>query len=166
MRAVLVGFMGSGKTTIGQLLAKELQVSHVDLDQIIVEFAGKSINDIFAQAGEQTFRRLEHELLQQQLAKDGILSTGGGTPMLDANLKLLQNSSAPIILLEASTQTITRRVKDEGGRPLVNRLTSSELASLKQSRDTLYYKCADWVVKTDQRTPQEIIAEILPKLVV
>ncbi|KRM06510.1 MAG: shikimate kinase [Liquorilactobacillus ghanensis] len=165
MKAVLVGFMGSGKTTIGRLLAENLKTSHIDLDQVIVEHVGKSINDIFEEEGEQSFRQLEHRLLQQQLTQDGILSTGGGTPIMPANQYLLRQTNTPVILLEASAQTVVQRVLRDHSRPLVNKLSITQLKGLKQKRDALYRECADLVIKTDQLTPQEIIARILPKII-
>ncbi|GAF35871.1 shikimate kinase I [Lentilactobacillus farraginis DSM 18382 = JCM 14108] len=78
MRAILVGFMGSGKTTVGRLLANQIQVPYHDLDDVIVHRTGKSIQQIFDDEGEATFRMLEHDALMNSLGDEGILGTGAG----------------------------------------------------------------------------------------
>lgn len=161
MEAVLVGFMGTGKTTIGSLLAQKLAVPHFDLDQEIVAYTGQTINEIFKEFGESKFRQLEHKLLLTELKKNGILSTGGGTPILANNLKALEQVNVPVILLEASIETIFMRVSNNHTRPLVNQLSLNQLQKLKFERDPKYYACADFVVKTDHKKPEIIAAEIL-----
>ena len=161
MKAVLIGFMGTGKTTIGSLLAQKLAVPHFDLDQVIVASAGQAINEIFKNFGESKFRQLEHQLLLTELKKNGVLSTGGGTPILANNLKALEQVNVPVILLEASIETIFARVSNSHTRPLVNQLSLNQLQQLKFERDPKYYACADLVVKTDQKKPEIITAEIL-----
>jgi shikimate kinase len=161
MEAVLVGFMGTGKTTIGSLLAQKLAVPHFDLDQVIVEQANQTINEIFKNWGENKFRQLEHQLLLTEIKKDGVLSTGGGTPILANNLRALQQINVPVILLEASIGTIFTRVSNNQTRPLVNQLSLDQLQKLKFNRDPKYYACADFVVKTDHKKPEIITAEIL-----
>ncbi|WP_281164238.1 shikimate kinase [Liquorilactobacillus sicerae] len=160
MKAILVGFMGTGKTTIGKLLAQNLQVPHFDLDQVIVEHTGLTINQLFERFGEKTFRNLEHQLLLNHLNKDGILSTGGGTPVMSDNLTSLKQSQVPVVLLEASIETIFKRVSNNQARPLVNQLSFQQLAALKQQRNSRYYACADLVVATDDLSPVQISTKI------
>ncbi|MDT6981424.1 shikimate kinase [Levilactobacillus zymae] len=160
MQAILIGFMGSGKTTVGQLLAAELGTHHADLDDMIVQRAGKTISTIFAERGEAYFRQLEQQTLRDAIAQPGILSTGGGTPTIAANAAILKASPVPVICLTASDQTILGRVAQDTGRPLVDELGSGGLMALKQKRAALYRAAADVAVATDGLTPAQIVAEI------
>lgn len=160
MEAILIGFMGSGKTTIGRLLAQQLETTHADLDELIVKRAGRPITEIFAQQGEAQFRTLEQATLQAALKRPGILSTGGGTATVAANVQTLRASSTPVIWLAASDETILTRVASDTGRPLVNSLDTQALFDLKRSRATSYAQAADLVVNTDDRTPNQICQEI------
>lgn len=160
MAVILVGFMGAGKTTVGRALARRLHREHHDLDDLIVASAGQSIPEIFAARGEDGFRRLEHDTLATALDIDGILSTGGGTPMQAANFVLLKQHPTPVVLLEASPETILRRIGGDANRPLVQRLGSSGLVELQAQRDPRYHELADLVIATDDLTPDAIVAQI------
>jgi len=160
MQAILIGFMGSGKTTVGRLLAQELATEHADLDDLIIQRAGQSITTIFAKYGEAYFRRLEQRTLEQALAVPGVLSTGGGTPTITANAKLLSATAVPVIWLAANDQTILRRVQHDAKRPLVNELDQTALLALKQQRNQQYAAAADMIIPTDRLTPVEIVRQI------
>ncbi|MDV7757669.1 shikimate kinase [Liquorilactobacillus mali] len=160
MDAILIGFMGSGKTTIGRMLAKTLLVPHTDLDQEIVENAGQTIPEFFSNYGEKKFRELEHQILLNQLKKNGVLSTGGGTPISMQNLEILQATKAPVILLEASTNTILERVGKSNERPLVNQMSVEQLTELQFKRMPFYQKCANFRINTDNHSPLEITEQI------
>lgn len=162
MRAILVGFMGSGKTTVGELLAKRLNLTHRDLDDIIVERAGKTIQQIFDDDGETAFRQLEHSVLADTLVNSkGILSTGGGTPIQTANYELLRKSDVPVILLNVKPETALSRLADDGQRPLVKKLGTNGLVDLKEKRDTKYHEVSDIEIDTDELTPAEVVDAIL-----
>ncbi|KRL00861.1 shikimate kinase [Liquorilactobacillus capillatus] len=161
MKAILIGFMGSGKTTIGKLLAHQLALPHIDLDDQIIAAAGCPITNIFEQHGEDYFRQLEHQLLLETLTRDGVLSTGGGTPAQATNLQVLQETATPVILLEAAADTILERVHNNHDRPLVNSLTKTDLVSLKDARRSQYHTCADLIIQTDGLSPQTIVKRIL-----
>lgn len=162
MRAILVGFMGSGKTTVGELLAQRLDLKHRDLDDIIVERAGKSIQQIFDDEGEAAFRQLEHEVLADTLVNGkGILSTGGGTPIQAANYDLLRKSDVPVILLNVKPETVLSRLTDDGQRPLVKELGTDGLLGLKEKRDARYHDVSDIEIDTDDLTPIEVVDAIL-----
>lgn len=160
MRAILIGFMGSGKTTVGRSLAAALATEHADLDDLIVQRAGQPITAIFDQHGEAYFRQLEQRTLTRAIHQPGILSTGGGTPTIDSNAAILIASPVPVIWLEASDQTILQRVQNDHRRPLVNELDTQALLALKRRRAALYARAADLVIQTDQLTPQQIVAQI------
>ncbi|MCT4457066.1 shikimate kinase [Lactiplantibacillus paraplantarum] len=160
MQAILIGFMGSGKTTVGRILARTLATEHADLDDLIVQRAGQPITAIFAEHGEGYFRQLEHQTLLQALGTPGILSTGGGTPTITMNAVSLKQSAVPVIWLTASDQTIIDRVQNDAGRPLVNELDHSALLALKKRRQSLYAAAADLTIATDRLTPQQIAQQI------
>lgn len=161
MRAILVGFMGSGKTTVGQLLAEQLNTHHRDLDDMIVERAGKPVQQIFDEDGELAFRRMEHAVLRDALAGDGILSTGGGTPIQENNMALLQASDVPVILLDVAPDTIMKRLSGDNVRPLVKRLGLDGLVDLKGERDSRYHEVSDVEIATDALTPEEVVEAVL-----
>lgn len=160
MKAILVGFMGSGKTTVGNLLAQKLNIPYHDLDDIIVERAGKSIKQIFADDGEPVFRQIEHEALEAALNDDGILGTGGGTPIQDTNFEMLRCTDIPVVLLDVMPETIISRLKDDTDRPLARQLGLDGLVDLKGQRDRRYEQVSDFRVATDDLTPLEVVETI------
>jgi shikimate kinase len=161
---VLTGFMGSGKTTIGRLLAEMLHRPHLDLDEVIVEKAGKTINQIFTDQGERYFRNLESQLLASTIRQEGILSTGGGTPVRTENNLLLRRYAAPVIFLEAAPEIVLERLKSDRNRPLVRALDLDKLLQLYRERESCYRQSADFRISTDQKTPIEIVREIMERV--
>ncbi|MFC6171569.1 shikimate kinase [Loigolactobacillus jiayinensis] len=157
---ILVGFMGTGKTTVGEVLAANFKRPQIDLDDEIIASAGKSIKQIFADAGETAFRQLETQVLQQAFAKSGILSTGGGVVESAANRQLLQTTTIPVIYLQTEPAAIFTRLKGDDGRPLVQQLGESGLRELWQRRAPLYQSVATHTVTTDARTPEEVSQQI------
>ncbi|WP_010631520.1 shikimate kinase [Sporolactobacillus vineae] len=160
---VLTGFMGSGKTTIGRLMAEMLHCPHIDLDEAIVAKAGKSISRIFAEEGEPYFRDLETQLLAAAVARAGILSTGGGTPVRMENNLLLRRIKTPVIFLETSPEMILERLKNDRNRPLVQALDPDKLLQLYRERESCYRQSADFRISTDRKTPIEIVREIMER---
>lgn len=162
MELILIGFMGSGKTTISRMLGKMLNTSVTDLDDEIVRRAGMTIPDIFAKNGEEYFRQLEHDTLADIIKSDqGILATGGGTPMRPDNLTILKDTSTPVVLLKASAMETLRRIGGESGRPLAKSLDEKGIANLQAQRQVNYDACADLTIKTDGLSPAAIAEEIV-----
>ncbi|MFX3617404.1 MAG: shikimate kinase [Sporolactobacillus sp.] len=161
INSILVGFMGSGKTTIGQLLAKHLGCPHLDLDALIVAHEEKSINQIFADQGEDYFRSLESEILATALDQDGILSTGGGTPIRPNNRQLLIQAGVPVIYLKTSPEVIIDRLQGDQSRPLFQSLDKKKLIHLHQERENAYRQSATIKINTDHKEPMEIVRNIL-----
>lgn len=162
MELILIGFMGSGKTTISRMLGKMLNTSVTDLDDEIVRRAGMTIPDIFAQNGEEYFRQLEHDTLADIIKSDqGILATGGGTPMRPDNLTILKDTSTPVVLLKASAMETLRRIGGDSGRPLAKSLDEKGIADLQAQRQVNYDACADLTIKTDGLGPAAIAEEIV-----
>ena len=121
IKVVFTGFMGAGKTSIGRRLADDMKIPFVDLDERIVQIAGCPISEIFSKDGEETFRRMEHDVLKVVLEAPGseVISLGGGVLTQEENRKLLSESKALVIYLQADADTIWERVKDDTTRPLL-----------------------------------------------
>ena len=162
MELILIGFMGSGKTTVSRLLGEMLNTPVTDLDVEIVRRAGMPIPDIFAKNGEPYFRQLEHDTLADILKSDqGILATGGGTPMRPDNLAMLKDTSTPVVLLKASATETLRRIGGDSGRPLAQSLDEKGIADMQAQRQVNYNACADLTIKTDGLSPAAIAKEII-----
>lgn len=158
---ILIGFMGSGKTTIGKQLAHHLQIPHLDLDAWIERETGQSIASIFADQGESYFRDLESQALSTAIHQEGILSTGGGTPARLTNRNLLTASRCPVIFLRTSPDVIRARLNHDDSRPLLQDLNQEKFTQLFQEREGYYKESADTTIRTDNKTPDEITLEIL-----
>lgn len=161
MQVILIGFMGSGKTTVSSLLSTQLGLPVTDLDQAIVSHSQLSIPQIFARHGEVGFRQIEHQVLTETLqTEDGILATGGGTPLRADNRLKLAEDPAPVILLHASPEETARRIQGSTDRPIANQLDTAGLGKLLAQRQSRYEECADFTIDTDGRSPQSIADEI------
>ena len=161
MVITLTGFMGSGKTTVGKVLADFLGCPFSDLDDLIEKKAGKSIPEIFAQDGEVAFRQLEAKLLRQTVEKYGentaILSLGGGAVTTPASVTLLHEKTV-CIYLRATLETLLQRLEGQtAGRPLAD----DALAERLTERAPLYEKTAHVIVDTDGLSPEEVADEII-----
>ena len=161
MLITLTGFMGGGKTTVGRILADALGCPFLDLDELIVKKAGKSIPDIFAQDGEPAFRQLEARLLRQTVEKYGestaVLSLGGGAVTTPASATLVHEKTV-CIYLRATLDTLLERLAGESaGRPLADASLAERLAA----REPLYEKTAHVVIDTDGLSPEEVSDEII-----
>lgn len=117
---VLTGFMGSGKSTVGKLLADRLNYRFVDIDEKIAEYEGKTIPQIFETKGEAYFRKIETKMIQQAVGERAqVIATGGGAIMDDVNEKIIRQNSCFIIYLEADPDNILKRISDCKDRPLI-----------------------------------------------
>lgn len=157
---VLVGLMGAGKTTVGELLAKMYGLVFVDIDKVIELDAGMSISKIFAAKGEEYFRKLESTMILTFSNKsDSIISTGGGAVENGENLKNLKKNGI-IVYLKASPEKLFERIKGENNRPLLKNTDPIEtLKNLLNKREKNYLK-ADIIIETDNKTKEEIAEEI------
>ncbi len=160
---VLIGMMGSGKTTVGQKLATDLHLSWADTDFYIEESEQKSISSIFEQHGETYFRECETKALQQLIQNQGVISTGGGIIINELNRDILQQQ-AHVIYLETETPTLIKRL-DINNRPLLkNENIESKLTSLFKARSKFYKDTSHITVKTDKLTIEEVVEEIKRKI--
>ena len=160
---VLVGAPGSGKTTVGQVLAAELGVEFRDTDADIERLAGKPIPEIFVDEGEAHFRALERAAVAAALAScDGVLALGGGAVLAEENRAALVGHR--VVHLSVELTDAVKRVGLGAGRPLLAINPRATLKHLMDQRRPLYAEVATATVVTDGRTPEEIAAEIVPLL--
>lgn len=163
MNVILCGMMGAGKTTIGIKIAELTGRRWYDTDGLIVDKHGK-ISDIFEYYGEAHFRRLETEIVRELVQKDDlVISTGGGLVLKKENNALLQENGK-IVFLRATLETLAKRLKVDGERPLLQASTENirdRLARLLKERAPVYEHVADYVVDVDGKTPEEIAKEIV-----
>ncbi len=162
-RIVLMGFMGAGKTTVGECLAKALSCDFIDTDERIEKEQGRKISDIFAKEGEAAFRDMETELLKrlQDSTDNFVLSIGGGMPVREENRALLRNIGT-VVYLKTSKEEIIRRVSGDTNRPLLQGGALEEkVASLMNAREQIYIETAHKQVMTDGKSPQQLVQELL-----
>lgn len=161
MNVVLIGFMGSGKTTVGRELAEKLQFSFIDTDQYIEDQAGMKISDIFERQGEDAFRALENRVLEKIAGMERtVVATGGGLPLREENRVFLRKTGM-VIYLKASEQTIWERLAGDHTRPLLSGENPREKIHVLQTKRAPIYQCAaDRVVSVDGRKVGEIAKEI------
>ncbi len=163
---ILIGFMGSGKTTLGIRLSYKLQLPVEDTDKIIESREGMKTSEIFASKGESYFRKKETELLEEisRSSSRKIYSLGGGTPMLLQNQGLICKCGT-VIYLKAKPETIYERLKNDTTRPLLQGGNPQEkISSLINTRDPVYTRCADYVVEVDGIEQTEVLGKILEYL--
>ena len=161
MMIALTGFMGSGKTTVGKVLADFLGCPFMDLDDLVVKKAGKSIPDIFAQDGEPAFRQLEAQVLRKTVEKyadsTAVLALGGGAVLAPSSAALLHEKTV-CIYLRASLETLLTRLEGEtAGRPLADASLADRLAA----REPIYEETAHVIIDTDGLSPDEVADEII-----
>jgi shikimate kinase len=157
----LVGFMGTGKSSVGQLVAGQLHFTFLDTDQLIEARSGKTISDIFAQDGEPAFRALEHDVVGQLARRERtVISTGGGLPAGDSNMASLK-THALVICLWASPETIWERVRNQTHRPLLNDPDPlAKIRVLLAAREPCYRR-ADVLVSTELRSLREVAQQVI-----
>lgn len=160
---VLIGYMGSGKSTAAKELHIKTGMEVIDTDAAIVKEQGRSINEIFQTDGEPAFRELETELLKglSERSSEYILSTGGGMPVREENRAILKTLGT-VFFLKAEPDTILERVKEDTQRPLLQGADQrAKIAAMLKERTPMYELAADHVIETDSKTIEEVVNEIL-----
>jgi shikimate kinase len=157
----LIGFMGTGKSSVGRLAAQTLHFTFLDTDRVIEARAGKSIADIFQQEGEPKFREWERRIVEELAARNQtVIATGGGLPMNEANLVSLK-THALVVCLWASAETVWERTQGHSHRPLLNEPDPMEkIRSLLAAREP-YYRQADVLVNTERRSLREVAQQVM-----
>ena len=159
---VLTGMSGSGKTTIGKMLAKELEMSFADTDEMIENYEGKKIKDIFKESGEKYFRNTETEIARiASTLENYIISTGGGIILKAENMDCLKNNSI-VVYLKRSVESI-KKTMDASDRPLLAD-GLEKLYEMEKTRSPLYEKYADITV-VNEGAPEETIKEIIKHII-
>lgn len=163
-KAVLVGFMGAGKSSVGKILAERLAAEFVDVDERIEGAAGMSIGEIFASCGEETFRDLERAAVRDAVSVPGrIVAAGGGAFVDEANRRALK-AYAPVFFLDVSVESVLARLTGNSSRPLfAGEKETGKLRELMERRRPAYEE-ADFSVSTDDRSVREIADRILSLL--
>ena len=162
---IFVGLPGSGKTTIGRQLARRLGLPFVDSDHVIEERLGCSIREFFAREGEDSFRDVEQQVLDDlSLTHQGVLATGGGSVLREVNRRHL-HERGHVIYLRSTPEDVFRRVRHDTGRPLLQ--VDDPLARLRalyEARDPLYRATAHHVIDTGRPSVSTLVNMILMQL--
>jgi len=161
----LIGFMGSGKSTVSRHMSHALGVPKIEMDDLLAERAGKPITRIFSEDGEETFRRMETELLREIGAGEpALVSCGGGVVLRPENVEIMK-ATGTILMLSASPQTIYGRVRHSTKRPILNGNMNVEfIAGLMAKRDPAYRAAADVTVCIDGKTSDVVARELVERI--
>ncbi|MBD5547154.1 MAG: shikimate kinase [Lachnospiraceae bacterium] len=159
---ILIGFMGSGKTSVGIGLSYQLKRTMIDTDKWIEQKQKRTVSEIFAQSGEEAFRRMETDCLKELIrtADQQIISVGGGLPMKEENHALLKELGI-VFYLSATPEALYKRLKSDTTRPLLQVENPEErIRTLLKQRAPVYEACADVVLDVSDRTFDEILEQI------
>lgn len=160
-RIVLIGAPGSGKSTVGMALAAQLKLAFVDTDSLIELKESRKISNIFVDDGEGFFRAIEFEALKEVLQKsDCVISLGGGAPIAEKAQEALRNSDSLIVFLDVSLATAAPRVGFNRDRPLLLGNPRAQWQTLSDQRRPIYEDLADYTVKVDDMSVEEIVSQI------
>ncbi|MBQ3514443.1 MAG: shikimate kinase [Lachnospiraceae bacterium] len=159
---ILIGFMGAGKTAVGNRLSKKLGYEYIDTDQYIEEKEGMTISNIFAEKGEDYFRNLETSVIKELMLREKatIFSTGGGMPLRRENAELLKELGV-VVYLKATPDTIYGRVKGDTKRPLLQcDNPKQKIMDLLEIRNPKYEAACDYAVCVDNKDIQTVAQEV------
>ena len=162
MNIYLIGMMGSGKTTVGIKLSEKLKKTFIDLDSEIKKSAGKTISELFDKNGEDHFRLLESEKLKT--FSESVIACGGGVVLMEKNRHFIKENGTAI-LLTATMEELSHRLKDSDNRPLLaHEKSENTLKNIWLERQMDYLNTADFSIETDGKHPAEIAEEIILQL--
>ncbi|EOT44480.1 shikimate kinase [Enterococcus columbae] len=165
MAIILIGYMGSGKSTVAKQLAQKLKQPSLDLDQIFTEKLNQSIEEVFATKGEAFFRQIESELLAEFSPKNGVLATGGGVILKAENRQLLSSQPNVVFLACDETELIHRLTNDSKTiRPIIQHKTPDEILQIYHERYPFYQQCATMQIDTTNKSVEQIVEEIIQKM--
>ena len=162
---VLIGFMGTGKTVVGQVLATRLHRKLIEVDAIIAKMAGKPIPDIFRDNGEIYFRELEIKAIKKAAAGEKrVIACGGGIVMNTINIDRLR-ATGIIVYLSASPEIILKRTKDDNNRPLLDvKQPAERVGELMKFRKPFYDRAADLTINTSKLSIETVAGKIIDRL--
>ncbi len=159
---ILTGFMGSGKSSVGKIVAERLGCRFVDMDTEIIAAAGCSINDIFAHDGEQSFRNMESSQLEKILSagEGSVVATGGGAVIAAANRSLMRRRGV-VVNLKVTLEQVMARLKGCSDRPLLAGEDAVKRAETLMDEREQFYAAADIRIDTDGKSVEDVATEIL-----
>ena len=161
---VLVGLMGSGKTTVGKRVAQELGYGFVDSDDAVAKSAGKSVREIFSQDGEESFRKWESDAIRSILM-DGhapvVLATGGGAVILQENRKVISDHANHVVWLDAAVEDLVVRTKSGAARPLLDGDAAQTLQTLSDQRAAWYEEVATIRIDTHGKQVAKVCSAVV-----
>jgi len=165
MNIVLIGMRGSGKTTVGKILAQKLGRELIEMDELIARRAGLTIPHIVEKYGWERFRDIEEEITIEVAKRDNIINaTGGGVVTSEQNIIKLKKNGL-LVWLTASVDTLSKRIGEDNSRPLLKGKTQREDMEITLAeRKPLYQKAADITVDTENKTPQEVADLVISRL--
>ena len=161
----LIGYMGTGKSTVAAFISKEYGLDVMEMDEMLVQKEGMSISDIFRNHGEEYFREVETNLLKKIcMLTNQVVSCGGGVVLRSQNIEEMKKCGT-IVLLSASPETILERVKGDSSRPLLQgNKNLAFIADMLEQRRPKYEGAADIIVQTDGKRVSDICKEIFDKI--
>lgn len=162
MNIVLIGYRGAGKSTVANLLASQLQMPQVCLDEEIVRKAGKRIPEIVADHGWEAFRDLESEMAEAYGKKDGwVIDAGGGVILREKNVQNLRRNGT-LLWLTAPPSVLIQRITGDTERPALKdgKTFLEEVEEVLEERQPLYRSAAHWTIDVSERTPEEVSSQI------
>lgn len=160
---ILIGFMGSGKTSVGIKLSYQMKRTMIDTDKWIEQKQKMTVSEIFDTCGEEAFRRMETECLKELIgtADKQIISVGGGLPMKEENHGLLRELGK-VVYLKVTPETVYERLKSDTTRPLLQvQDPMDRIQTLMAQRAPVYEKCADRIVEVSDQSFEEILRQIM-----
>jgi shikimate kinase len=171
MQIILIGYRGTGKSTVASIIANLLDLTWIDADDEIEARAGCTIKEIFASDGEAFFRDLEQQVVADLVTRDSIvIAMGGGAVLRETNRQAMEEATGAVVWLQASADLVYKRITGDTAtsarRPQLTGLSDyAEIEDLMKKRQPLYQECADWEVITDGKTPHQVASEIVSLVV-
>jgi shikimate kinase len=159
----LIGFMGSGKTTIGKALSLSLNIPVMDSDEEVSRLTGKTIMEIFEGEGEVGFRLLETQCLRNLPVENSIITTGGGIVLREENRRWMRENGV-VVLLDASSEEILKRLEGDKTRPLLNGDKETKVTKILDERLPLYVDTANLIIETTGKSVEVIVEELVQRL--
>lgn len=161
----LIGFMGTGKTTVAKALQKRTGWQTLDTDDVIEMKTGRKIADIFRDQGEEEFRRMETEVLREVSRKGKVIvACGGGVALREENREIMRRYGK-VFLLTAKPETVLQRVRNDQNRPLLKGKKNAEaISQMMETRRFFYEQAADFHIPVDGRRPTEIAGDIIARM--